>query len=50
MIMMTFDIKPISQNCTPEAIAKKETSVSSPIVVMVSISISVHDMLGYYEL
>jgi len=49
MILMTFDVKPISQNCTPEAIAKK-ISVSSPIVVMLSISISVHNMLGYYEL
>ena len=47
MIMMTFDVKPISQNCTPEAIAKK-ISVSSPRVVMFSISISVHNMLGYY--
>jgi len=29
MIMMTFDVKLISQNCTPEAIAKKEISVST---------------------
>jgi len=50
MIIMTFDVKPISQNCTPKAIAKKEISVSSPRVVMLSISISMHDMLGYYEL
>ena len=35
MIMMTVDVKPISQNCTPEAIAKK-ISVSSPRVVMLS--------------
>jgi len=50
MIMMTFDVKPISQNRTPEAIANKEISVISPRVVMLSISISVHDMLGCYEL
>jgi len=40
MILMTFDTKPISQSCTPEAIAKK-ISVSSPRVVMLSISITV---------
>ena len=42
-----LDVKPISQNCTPEAIAK-EISVSSPRLVMLSISISMHNMLGYY--
>jgi len=45
MIMMTFDVKPISQNCTHEAVAKK-ISVSSPRVVMLSISIRVHNMLN----
>jgi len=24
MMIMTFNVKPISQNCTPEAIAKKD--------------------------
>jgi len=45
MIMMTFDVKLISQNCTHEAIAKK-IAVGSPRVVMLSISISVHSMLN----
>jgi len=45
MIMMTFDVKPIYQNCTSEAVGKK-ISVSSPRVVMLSISISVHNMLN----